>query len=120
MLNLHAILPRSRANGPGVRFAVWFQGCHLNCPGCFNPSARTFEPRVHMTVEAMVERIVAQGAEIQEAINDGMFRAFNEQREVTTDDIEAATRDARPLSRSRPDEIGRLRQWAQQNARAAS
>ena len=60
------------------------------------------------------------GAEIEEAINDGMFRAFGEQREVTTDDIEAATRDARPLSRSRPEEIGRLLQWAQQNARAAS
>jgi anaerobic ribonucleoside-triphosphate reductase activating protein len=35
---LHAIDPRSRANGPGVRFVVWFQGCSLGCPGCFNPA----------------------------------------------------------------------------------
>ncbi|HVQ96659.1 MAG TPA: 4Fe-4S single cluster domain-containing protein [Mycobacteriales bacterium] len=35
---LHAVLPRSRANGPGARFTVWLQGCSLGCPGCFNPT----------------------------------------------------------------------------------
>lgn len=35
---LHATEPRSRANGPGTRFVVWFQGCTLGCPGCFNPT----------------------------------------------------------------------------------
>ncbi len=35
---VHAIEPRSRANGPGARFVVWLQGCTLGCPGCFNPS----------------------------------------------------------------------------------
>src|SRR5262249_14234624 len=35
---IHAVEPRSRANGPGVRFVVWFQGCTLGCPGCFNPA----------------------------------------------------------------------------------
>jgi anaerobic ribonucleoside-triphosphate reductase activating protein len=34
---VHAVLSRSRANGPGLRFVVWFQGCSLGCPGCFNP-----------------------------------------------------------------------------------
>jgi anaerobic ribonucleoside-triphosphate reductase activating protein len=37
-VKLHAIEPRSRANGPGARFVVWFQGCTLGCPGCFNPA----------------------------------------------------------------------------------
>ena len=37
-MKLHAIEPRSRANGPGARFVVWFQGCTLGCPGCFNPA----------------------------------------------------------------------------------
>ena len=27
----------SRDNGPGRRAVVWFQGCSLACPGCFNP-----------------------------------------------------------------------------------
>ncbi|WP_228460770.1 4Fe-4S single cluster domain-containing protein [Gordonia crocea] len=25
------------AEGPGTRFALWVQGCSLQCPGCFNP-----------------------------------------------------------------------------------
>jgi len=35
---IHAVEPRSRANGPGARFVVWMQGCTLGCPGCFNPT----------------------------------------------------------------------------------
>ncbi|MEZ4404394.1 MAG: 4Fe-4S single cluster domain-containing protein [Kofleriaceae bacterium] len=35
---LHGTLARSRANGPGLRYVVWFQGCTLGCPGCFNPT----------------------------------------------------------------------------------
>ena len=38
---LHAMEPRSRANGPGVRTVVWFQGCTLGCVGCFNPATHT-------------------------------------------------------------------------------
>jgi anaerobic ribonucleoside-triphosphate reductase activating protein len=38
LARVHAIEPRSRANGPGTRFVVWLQGCTLGCPGCFNPS----------------------------------------------------------------------------------
>jgi anaerobic ribonucleoside-triphosphate reductase activating protein len=37
-VQLHAIEPVSVANGPGRRFTIWFQGCTLGCPGCFNPS----------------------------------------------------------------------------------
>jgi anaerobic ribonucleoside-triphosphate reductase activating protein len=36
--------PRSRANGPGVRTVVWFQGCTLGCVGCFNPATHAVEP----------------------------------------------------------------------------
>jgi anaerobic ribonucleoside-triphosphate reductase activating protein len=34
---VHAVLPRSEANGPGLRYTIWSQGCALACPGCFNP-----------------------------------------------------------------------------------
>jgi len=37
-LAIHAVEPRSRANGPGSRFVVWVQGCTLGCAGCFNPA----------------------------------------------------------------------------------
>jgi anaerobic ribonucleoside-triphosphate reductase activating protein len=36
-LLVHAVIGRSRANGPGVRMTVWVQGCSLGCAGCFNP-----------------------------------------------------------------------------------
>ncbi len=36
-MRIHGFEPRSRANGPGARFVVWFQGCTLGCAGCFNP-----------------------------------------------------------------------------------
>ena len=59
-LSVHAVEPRSRANGPGTRFVVWFQGCTLGCAGCFNPST-------HATggTEISVEDLAAQmrGAE---------------------------------------------------------
>jgi anaerobic ribonucleoside-triphosphate reductase activating protein len=37
-VHLHAFEPASRANGPGLRAVVWFQGCTLGCVGCFNPA----------------------------------------------------------------------------------
>jgi anaerobic ribonucleoside-triphosphate reductase activating protein len=42
-LRLHATQPHSRANGPGVRYVIWVQGCTLACPGCFNPETHTSE-----------------------------------------------------------------------------
>lgn len=36
--SIHEVLPSTRANGPGLRFGVWVQGCSLGCAGCFNPS----------------------------------------------------------------------------------
>ena len=42
---IHAIEPRSRANGPGARFVVWLQGCTLGCPGCFNPTTHDAQRR---------------------------------------------------------------------------
>jgi anaerobic ribonucleoside-triphosphate reductase activating protein len=37
------VIPRSAANGPGIRCVIWSQGCVLGCPGCFNPETHTPE-----------------------------------------------------------------------------
>lgn len=34
-MRLHRIIPQTRAEGPGVRFCLWVQGCHTGCPGCY-------------------------------------------------------------------------------------
>lgn len=30
----------TRALGPGLRYAIWTQGCPFNCPGCVTPEGR--------------------------------------------------------------------------------
>lgn len=65
-LRLHAYLPHSRANGPGVRAALWVQGCSLGCPGCFNP--KTHDPGANadeVEVDTLVDRLVALGDTIE-------------------------------------------------------
>lgn len=35
-LSVFRVVRRTRAEGPGVRAALWLQGCSIRCPGCFN------------------------------------------------------------------------------------
>jgi anaerobic ribonucleoside-triphosphate reductase activating protein len=39
---IHAIITRSRVNGPGTRAIVYVQGCNLGCSGCWNPATHAF------------------------------------------------------------------------------
>lgn len=40
---VHAIVPGSRVNGPGLRAVLWLQGCLLHCPGCWNMATHRFD-----------------------------------------------------------------------------
>ena len=64
-INLHSMLPRSRANGPGVRFVVWFQGCTRNCPGCFNPDTHAHVAAMQITVADLCAQIREQSSQIE-------------------------------------------------------
>jgi anaerobic ribonucleoside-triphosphate reductase activating protein len=39
---IHGFVSVSRVNGPGLRAVVYFQGCTLGCPECWNPESHTF------------------------------------------------------------------------------
>ena len=41
-LSIAQIVPVTEAEGPGKRFALWFQGCPLRCAGCCNPEMLSF------------------------------------------------------------------------------
>src|SRR3954453_4120348 len=43
VLRVAQIVACTEAEGPGRRFALWFQGCPLRCPGCCNPEMLPFE-----------------------------------------------------------------------------
>ncbi|PPJ00181.1 radical SAM protein [Nocardia nova] len=37
MLRIARVLHRTTSEGPGIRTAVWVQGCSIRCRGCINP-----------------------------------------------------------------------------------
>lgn len=52
---LHAFVPASRANGPGLRAVVYFQGCSLHCANCWNPGTHKFRG-MEVTVLEVAQR----------------------------------------------------------------
>src|SRR5690349_9623862 len=42
LLSMAQTVSCTAAEGPGRRFALWFQGCPLRCPGCCNPEMLPF------------------------------------------------------------------------------
>jgi anaerobic ribonucleoside-triphosphate reductase activating protein len=63
ILNLAQVVPCTEAEGPGRRFAVWFQGCPLRCPGCCNPEFLPFPGGTPTRLSELVRRIEAVDVE---------------------------------------------------------
>lgn len=61
-LRVHAVEPRSRANGPGTRFVVWMQGCTLGCAGCFNPTTHDATGGRDVSVAELADQLRAARA----------------------------------------------------------
>ncbi len=50
-LRLAGVIPESIVDGPGIRYALFVQGCPHHCPGCHNPQTHDFEGGQLTTVE---------------------------------------------------------------------
>lgn len=59
------------------------------------------------------------GAELEQCVVEALFAAFDEEREITTDDLLAAARATIPLSVSSAEILRKSREWAAQRTRAA-
>ena len=60
-------LAATEAEGPGVRAAVWLQGCAVHCPECFNPQLWADRGGLVAAADALaaewVERATAAGSQ---------------------------------------------------------
>jgi anaerobic ribonucleoside-triphosphate reductase activating protein len=58
-LQVAQIVPCTQAEGPGKRYALWFQGCPLRCPGCCNPEFLPFKGGASRTLFELASEIEA-------------------------------------------------------------
>ncbi len=57
------VVPCTEAEGPGKRFAVWFQGCPLRCPGCCNPEFIPFAGGKSQTITNLSDQLTCARGE---------------------------------------------------------
>ena len=58
-INLCGTVNDSIVDGPGLRFAVFVQGCSHHCPGCHNPKSQPAKGGVETPIDELVETIAA-------------------------------------------------------------
>lgn len=56
-LRIAGIIRESIVDGPGIRFAVFGQGCPHDCPGCHNPESHDFNGGYDCSIDKILEQI---------------------------------------------------------------
>jgi len=81
---------------------------------------RTLDPAKFDLVKLVAATNGYSGAEIDAALQSAMYACFAEKQPMSTEIILAEIRNTVPLSRTRQEDIGKLRAWASQRAVPAS
>lgn len=56
-LNVASRIPCTSVEGPGLRYALWVQGCDIDCPGCCNQDLLPFVHRQTILSSQIVDEI---------------------------------------------------------------
>jgi anaerobic ribonucleoside-triphosphate reductase activating protein len=63
-LNLAALMKATPMVGPGLRDALWVQGCSLRCPGCANQAYLAHESRRQLSIARLLRHFETRGGRI--------------------------------------------------------
>ncbi len=63
-IRTHNIIRNSAANGPGLRYVIWFQGCTLGCRDCFNADTHEWDGGRLLSLKDIMADIHLQGEAI--------------------------------------------------------
>lgn len=55
---IHSIQSLAALDGPGVRFAIFLQGCNLRCGCCHNPDTHSLSGGTEYTAEELIKKAV--------------------------------------------------------------
>jgi len=58
MLRLFGVAAESITDGPGIRYAIFTQGCPHYCPGCHNPESHSFTDGYLVSEETIIGEIL--------------------------------------------------------------
>ncbi len=56
-VKIHELFEESRANGPGLRFVIFMQGCYFKCVGCINPQTHDPDGGYSLSVKDLIYKI---------------------------------------------------------------
>ena len=59
MVNVAGVMGDSIVDGPGIRVAIFVQGCCHHCEGCHNPESWPFGAGTDMSVEELYTMVKA-------------------------------------------------------------
>ena len=56
-MNIHRIVAKTKSEGPGIRMAIWVQGCSIQCNGCMAKDTWDTSPKHLLEVEDILSII---------------------------------------------------------------
>ncbi len=64
-VKIYKILKKTKVEGPGNRYCIWFQGCSRHCKGCWAQASWDFDGGKEYQTEEILKEILSMSSEIE-------------------------------------------------------